>query len=119
MEYLNFEAKVKNPVQGNTFDMVLYIDRGSVDNPSSTPIADYWNTTEPPSEPSMQIRRNKLRIAKFVLPSNATYPIVFKFKRKFRKPITFNQNTRLKLGHRQSDVGTPTIVTTWTAVFRK
>lgn len=118
LEYINFQAVSLDQPAGATIEGVLYIDAGGNLTPSTTPIADYWATAEPPTRDSDLIRKNKLEIKFIALPVNATYPARFTYKRKFRRPITFNQGTTLVFGTRAN-----TTSKTWTvnviAVFRK
>lgn len=118
LESLNLQCRSTDMNAGSITDVVLYVNAGGTNVPSTTPIADYWATTEPPSRDSNLIRKNKLRIAKIVLPVNATYPAVFSYKLRFRKAITFNQATTLVLGWRSTSLS-KTFDCTVIAVFRK
>lgn len=101
-----------------TADFLLYLKQGANTPSSSTPIADYLNNAEPESTNSILIRKAKLKYKHAALPVNASYPMTFNYKMKFRKPITFNQNTQLILSERNTSTS-KNIDYQWFAVFRK
>lgn len=119
LESITFKAVSPDFPAGSIVDAILYVKRGNVVPNSTTPIADYLESaTEPTPKANMEIRAAKLKFQHTVMPVNATFPYVFSYKMRFRKPIVFNQNTVLVFSQRLG-VASKTLDWQIYCVFRK
>ena len=83
--------------QGDKYEFLLYINRSGLGITSSTPIADFWATTEPVTAVSMRIRKAALKYGQYVVPASATSSGTFFATVKFRQGATLYDGDELKL----------------------
>lgn len=117
LEYVNIKGAYTGLTAGFNADFILYVKNNRYTG--TTPIADYLsNSGDAPSQAQQGIRMQKLKYAHVQTSNTSTFPVTFSFKKRFRKPITFNEGTVLKLGIRNQDVSK---VLDWQiyATFRK
>lgn len=119
LEYLNIKCNFKDLAAGEAASFILYVNPGNDTVTSADPYADYWDTTEPPTLTSDLIRKQKLEVRHIRLPNNATFPAVFTFKRKFKRPITLNQSTQVVLAVKTDSASTRTYDIHVVAMVRK
>lgn len=89
--------QVSTGTAGDKYEFLLYVNRSGLGITSSTPIADFWATTEPVTAVSMRIRKAALKYGQYIVPSSATSAGAFFATIKFRQGMTLYDGDELKL----------------------
>lgn len=82
---------------GDKHEFLLYVNRSGLGITSSTPIADFWATTEPVTAVSMRIRKATLKYGQYIVPATATSAGAFFATVKFRQGMTLYDGDEIKL----------------------
>lgn len=82
---------------GERFEFLVYVNRSNLNITSSTPVADFWATTEPVTQASQIIRRNAIRYSKFVIPASGTASRYFTLKKLWKKGLTLYDGDAIEL----------------------
>jgi hypothetical protein len=116
---LNIQGEASSPVTGGLYEMLIYLDRSGLTIPSTTPIADFWATTEPPTRNSLDIRRMTLRYMRMNVATSNTTGLRFRTKIRFPRGVALLDGDRIRLVIRANVSSTALITYAWTAVTRK
>lgn len=104
---------------GDRYEYLVYVNRSALELPSSTPIADFWATTEPPTQNQLLIRRASIKYGKYVVPASQVSSGTFFMKKLFKKGLNLYDGDEVVLVIKNSNASSRAFYVNAIAVTRE
>lgn len=104
---------------GAKMECLVYLNRSNLEITSSTLIADFWDTTEPPTKGSIDLRRATLGYKYKTIMTTVNQPVGFYFKIRFKRGLALYDGDRILVAVRSTTSDTSTWYYNAIAITRK